>query len=160
MKKNKEADVKKQKKRYPSRGMIAVGLAVFLFAVSSFLLMGEGSGSIMKTTMIEDEGVNNNTMVEGAEIVADINIQNVKIKNQNDHEITLSFDFVNNGDMVEAGVLYAVQLSKETKVSEISSSYIVVDEELQKEVISINPGETVHKEVSYSVPVVFSGEHR
>jgi len=94
----------------------------------------------------------------GAIKVADVNVYDVRIEKQEDRDIYVLFEIMNNDNVVQPQVRYAVQLLEYTE-GENGTSYSILDEHVYNEVLSLDAGELVKRSVKYTTPPGFGGSY-
>ena len=93
-------------------------------------------------------------------VLADVDIVNIEIKEQNGHEFKIAFDIINNRNVPEAQVMYAVDLNATEQSEEDENVFYTmsIDNKAYPEQLALGANETIHKEISYIAPSAFSGE--
>jgi hypothetical protein len=85
--------------------------------------------------------------------IADVNIENVKIKSRQNNEFKISFDIA-NGEMVQPQIRYGVRIMKKEGLS-----MVVYNEKIYDETLVIASKEKMHKEIEYTAPSFLEGEY-
>lgn len=88
-----------------------------------------------------------------AEVIATVEIYKAKIESQDGNKLKISFDIFNEKN-IQPGIRYSVELDK--KINEESAD--LVDQKVYPEVLTLGPGERVHKEIDYEIPSYLSGD--
>ncbi len=97
----------------------------------------------------QDGGKVNNLNIE---IVADTNIRKVSVVDQGANVFNVNFDIVNEWDKTQPGIKYALELYRSTQNGKYLVDNVVFDE-----VLSLTPGQSVHKELAYHMPESLPG---
>lgn len=87
-------------------------------------------------------------------LVATVNIQEATIASQQDNTIRAFFTLT-NGEGVQSGVRYGVQLYSET-----TKGKVLVDEKVYDETLNLAENTSVRKSISYTAPVTLSGSYQ
>ncbi len=85
--------------------------------------------------------------------IANVNIQNVKLLNQEGNTFTIGFD-VTNTQGVQSGVRYGVELVQKTK-----DGQFVADRMIYDEVLTLTEQSSFSRSVVYRAPLVLAGEY-
>ena len=96
----------------------------------------------------------------GSKIIANINIADGEIIEQDGRTVKAEFIIMNDGDTVQSDIRYAVELLS-SKVSEDDPTlirYETLDTHVFQRSLSLAPGESHVEKVTYSVPDIFSGD--
>lgn len=89
-----------------------------------------------------------------ATVVANINLSNVTIIEQNPKEIHIGFDIVNNGDTTQSDIRYGVELIKKS-----STGQSIADTFTAAEFVTVKAKATLHREFVYPTPSTLSGTY-
>lgn len=88
-----------------------------------------------------------------ADTIATVEIYKAKIESQDGNKLKISFDIFNEQN-IQPGIRYSIELDK--KINEEDAD--LVDQKSYPEVLTLGPGERVHKVVDYEIPSYLSGE--
>lgn len=137
----------------------------FLLALG-FLFLGQVSAQAEESA---DTNKNNDLV-----LIATVNIGDAKIISQDGNVFKLSFD-LHNEQNVQPQVIYGVELVKQKEtplptiekdgkkfqvVDQEAELQIIVDQEIfRNDAVSLNPGETINKEITYSAPSSLDGKY-
>lgn len=91
-------------------------------------------------------------------VLADVSVESAAIWEQNGHDVVIEFDLINNGNP-EPEILYAAQLYKEIISEGKVIGDILVHEYVYPDVVHLDKGAVVHKQITYTVPNIFEGEY-
>ncbi len=99
--------------------------------------------------------------LEDAVVVANVELDNVSFIEQIDRLVRISFDVVNEGETVQPDIRYSVQLAEQLPAPDVEGVMhnFTVSEKVYEDVISLNSGERVSRDIVYDVPAVFSGDY-
>jgi hypothetical protein len=86
-------------------------------------------------------------------LLASVNVQDAKIISQKENNFNISFYF-NNGEGLQTGVKYSVQLIKQT-----DKDSFIVDEKIYDESLTLNPNTSTKKDITYSAPTFLEGDY-
>jgi hypothetical protein len=86
-------------------------------------------------------------------ILAEVNIQDIKIISQDNNNLKISFN-LSNGKGVQSGVKYGIKLLKQT-----SNNQFVVDEKVYDESLTLAENSIISREINYTAPNNLSGEY-
>ncbi|PID52362.1 MAG: hypothetical protein CR972_02740 [Candidatus Moraniibacteriota bacterium] len=90
----------------------------------------------------------------GVEIISNVNVPFAYLLEQKDHDVYIMFTISNNGENTQSDIRYSVKLLERTEESEV-----LVDEKVYEEVLTLAPGESVEKEITYTIPKTLSGTY-
>jgi hypothetical protein len=86
------------------------------------------------------------------EIVADTNIRKASVMNQGVNGYDVGFDIVNEWSKTQPGIKYALELYRSAQ-----NNQYLVDKVVFDEMLSLAPGQSVHKDLSYHMPESLPG---
>jgi len=91
-------------------------------------------------------------------VVARVGIENIVVHQSYD-DVTISFDVGNYGEEVVTDIYYVVDLINVGENKESQEDDYLAYHQNSDEVLSLAPGEIVHKEVAFTAPAYLGGEH-
>ena len=96
-----------------------------------------------------------------AELIANVNIAEGKIIEQDGHTVKVEFIIMNDGDTVQPDIRYSTHLliAEVDEDDPLLTQYESVDEHVFQETLTLAPGEKTTKKLTYEVPRIFSGDY-
>lgn len=138
-----------------------------IILTAGFLFIGQFSAQAQEAKVPEGKS--------GMILIATVDIFSSKINSQNGNVFNISFD-LHNEQKIQPQVIYGVELVKEKEeplpiikmgekelgAMDQSAEYqIIVDQEIfSNDAVSLNAGETMHKEITYTAPSSLAGKYK
>ncbi len=129
---------------------VMVPLVNLVYAQTNEDIVGSTVGMDQENSPVdEDITVNNENII----ILANVNIWDAKISNQDGNKLTIDFDINNGIGKSQPNIRYAIQLFDKG-----NESRKLVSEKVFSDVVNVPENTTIHKTVSYVAPEYLKGD--